>query len=184
MVQSISGNEYDIVGFDPRGVSRTTPLVSIFPTKADGVAWDLTSGPIVNATPDALAYAYARAQVLGDVAAKNNPDIVPYVNTPLVATDLLNIVKAFGRDKLQYYGLSYASTLGMTYVKKHFISQTFLLIDFSHLHSVSLQCTRCVLLGLFLLYVVYYGQLVLQQNNVGRMILDGNFGVLLECDND
>lgn len=28
------------------------------------------------------------------------------VSTPAVATDMLNIVKAFGQDKLNYYGVS------------------------------------------------------------------------------
>ena len=28
------------------------------------------------------------------------------VGTPAVATDMLNIAKAFGRDKLNYYGVS------------------------------------------------------------------------------
>jgi len=115
LLQAIVGKGYDIIGFDPRGIGHTSPPLSFFPSDVSRVAWNLRSGPIINSTKNALALAYSRAQVIGDIAAENARNASQYVSTASVATDMLSIMKAHGRDKLVYWGFSYGSILGYTY---------------------------------------------------------------------
>lgn len=58
----------------------------------------------MNATEEALARAYARAQVFGGLAAERVGEAAQYVSTPMVARDMLSITRAHGRDKLLYWG--------------------------------------------------------------------------------
>ena len=63
----------------------------------------------LNTTVSSLGNAFARSKVVGSLLRKK-PDILnaaAYVTTPLVARDMLSIVKAHGREKLQYWGFSF-----------------------------------------------------------------------------
>ncbi|EIN12410.1 alpha/beta-hydrolase [Punctularia strigosozonata HHB-11173 SS5] len=113
--QQILGDDYDLIGFDPRGIGRTTPGIVVFDDEGASVAWQLTHGPVLNATDEALARAYARAQVFGSLAAERVGEAAQYVSTPMVARDMLSITRAHGREKLLYWGFSYGTILGITY---------------------------------------------------------------------
>jgi pimeloyl-ACP methyl ester carboxylesterase len=117
LLQQITGAAFDIVSFDPRGVARTTPQLLTFNTSAEENAFVLKTfeDPPLNATVDALARTYARFQVVGSLAQRRIADVAPYVSTPLVARDMLAITQAFGREKLQYWGISYGTVLGATF---------------------------------------------------------------------
>jgi pimeloyl-ACP methyl ester carboxylesterase len=117
LLQQITGDAFDIVSFDPRGVSRTTPQLLTFNTSAEESAFVLKTfeDPPLNATVDALARTYARFQAFGSLAQRRVAEVAPYVSTPLVARDMLAITQAFGREKLQYWGISYGTVLGATF---------------------------------------------------------------------
>ncbi|KDQ11946.1 hypothetical protein BOTBODRAFT_432647 [Botryobasidium botryosum FD-172 SS1] len=115
LLQGIVGKGYDIIGFDPRGIGQTSPPLSFFPSAAARIQWNLKNGPLVNSTEGALGMAYSRAQVLGSIAEANARNASQYISTASVATDMLSIMKAHGRDKLLYWGFSYGSVLGATY---------------------------------------------------------------------
>ncbi|KAJ7887828.1 TAP-like protein-domain-containing protein [Mycena olivaceomarginata] len=100
------GPEFDIIGFDPRGVARSTPRVSLFETDAERALWPV--GPIrdLNASEDAVARHWARAQITGRLASETAASYLPHINTENTARDMLRIVEAHGREKLQYWGFS------------------------------------------------------------------------------
>lgn len=50
------------------------------------------------------------AQLIGDISKARSEKVAAHVSTPAVARDMLTIVKAHGREKIQYWGFSYAIT--------------------------------------------------------------------------
>ena len=91
-----------------RGIGRTQPAVNVFPDDSEGTRWRLISNdvPLVNTTQDAVARQHAMAIVYGDLAEVRTQQASPYVSTALVCRDMLRIMNAYGRDKLQYWGFS------------------------------------------------------------------------------
>ncbi|KAJ7083877.1 Alpha/Beta hydrolase protein [Mycena epipterygia] len=115
-LQFVFGNVYDIVSFDPRGVSYSTPIASFFETDAERALWNAATPPALNASSDAIPQTWARAHLLGQLAAeRDSSGILKYMTTDNVARDMLRITQKFGFEKLQYYGISYGSVLGATF---------------------------------------------------------------------
>lgn len=91
----------------------------MFPDRAEGAVWNVRAQaePLANSTLDAISRIRARTLVYNSLAAVRTEHVSPYVGTAAVARDLLSITRAFGYEKLQYWGLSYVvsflhSTIG------------------------------------------------------------------------
>ncbi|MDO8363332.1 MAG: alpha/beta hydrolase [Actinomycetota bacterium] len=82
-------DRFDLVGFDPRGVGRSTPID----------CGDLNRTFRV---------------VLRDCLA-NSGDLLPYVGTQNAARDMEQLRKALGDEQLTYLGFSYGTALGAVY---------------------------------------------------------------------
>ncbi|PPR04800.1 hypothetical protein CVT26_012973 [Gymnopilus dilepis] len=112
-LSTILGPQYDIVGFDPRGIARSTPRASFFKTDVERALYgSIQAGLVTNST---LPRAWAKAQVLGQLAAETDNGYLRHINTENTARDMLSIVEAHGRDKLQYWGFSYGTVLGASF---------------------------------------------------------------------
>ncbi|KAK7442765.1 hypothetical protein VKT23_016012 [Stygiomarasmius scandens] len=111
--QNMTGNQFDIIGFDPRGVNMTTPGFSAFETAEERLAFFQDQITDVNSTTDALPLARARYQSYGQAAQSSN--VSNFMSTADVALDMLAMMNALGQDKLQYYGISYGSYLGQVF---------------------------------------------------------------------
>ncbi|KAK7008043.1 AB hydrolase-1 domain-containing protein [Favolaschia claudopus] len=114
------GPQFDIVGFDPRGVSFSKPAVSFFKTAAERQSWtppDLDSRyPSLNASSGVIPRVWGQFQLIGQLAQeRDTDDILQHITTDNVARDMLRITQAFGFEKLQYWGVSYGSLLGATF---------------------------------------------------------------------
>lgn len=100
---------YDIIGFDPRGVGATTPTVMCFPDPASQREWELQleAEGMLGSCPNALQRNWQRTQALNqgcsafDMSAgadesEGEDSMLSYLNTRLVAQDLVTIVERHG----------------------------------------------------------------------------------------
>ncbi|MET9760970.1 alpha/beta hydrolase [Streptomyces sp. NPDC006372] len=102
-------NGYDVVGFDPRGVGRSSPVSC---GNASGGALDETDGDAAVAEPQAVL------EKLREAAAEcteHSGPVLPHIGTVNAARDLDVIRDALGDAKLNYLGFSYGSRLGAVY---------------------------------------------------------------------
>ncbi|KAJ5187880.1 hypothetical protein N7449_010874 [Penicillium cf. viridicatum] len=101
-----SGNKYfDIIGFDPRGVGSTTPPVMCFPDPVSQRNWGLqvSAEGMLGSGPDSLQRNWQRTQALNlgcsvfDMSSLGADEpMMSYINTPLVAQDMLTIIERHG----------------------------------------------------------------------------------------
>ncbi|GAA2646039.1 alpha/beta hydrolase [Nonomuraea recticatena] len=101
---------FDIVGFDPRGVGRSHPVVC--------------SASVYNQMPPAVMTsqadfdrwtAYAK-RLRQDCRARTGP-LYDHVDSTNVARDMDALRAALGEEKLTYYGISYGTLIGQMYAE-------------------------------------------------------------------
>ncbi|WP_395373186.1 alpha/beta hydrolase [Streptomyces tubercidicus] len=104
-----TGPRYDIVGFDPRFVGRSTPLDCGLP-----VGTNLFSAGLSRASFE------RQVALQKDLAAKcraTNASVLPHVTTRNTARDMDVIRGALGERKISYFGYSYGTYLGTVYTQ-------------------------------------------------------------------
>ncbi|KAF7971700.1 hypothetical protein HWV62_20160 [Athelia sp. TMB] len=125
-LSKIVGPEFDILGFDPRGIGATTPRAFCFESESQEKLWTIQDGPLLNASDTSIPLARSRQRVISELCQsaigideKNNIDVTintseigRFMGTASVATDMLRISEKLGQEKLQYWGFSYGSILG------------------------------------------------------------------------
>ena len=105
--------QFDLVGFDPRGVNTSSPVRCI--DNLDLQA-DLDPSPDNAAELSALV---DQAHQYADACAKRNAAVLPYLSTAAVVDDLDTIRAAVGDEKLSYFGFSYGTLIGSMYADKY-----------------------------------------------------------------
>jgi pimeloyl-ACP methyl ester carboxylesterase len=102
-------DRYDLVGFDPRGVGRSTPLTcDLAPEQLDRVVpWPAPGG------------FSEQAQFAQDVATAcagaRTADLLPFITTANTARDMDLVRAALGEEKISYLGYSYGTYLGTVF---------------------------------------------------------------------
>ncbi len=116
---AVSGNlidRFDIVGFDPRGVGRSS-AVSCYddPTQMDHWLYDLPKNEFAS---DAwIAENKATSAEFGQACLDHTGDLLGFVDTNSAARDLDLLRAILGDKKLNYLGYSYGTLLGATYAE-------------------------------------------------------------------
>lgn len=104
--------QYDVIGFDPRGVGRSSPALDCKPGSFNPVRPDSVPN-----TPKIENANLARAKSFAAACGKKYASVLPHINTVNAATDMDSIRRALGAKKINYFGYSYGTYLGAVYAK-------------------------------------------------------------------
>jgi pimeloyl-ACP methyl ester carboxylesterase len=103
---------FDIVGFDPRGVGASGQI---------DCQPDFESYYAVDPSPDdesEMEAWLAAGQAFADACAANGGDLLPYLGTENVVSDMEELRVALGEDQLSFLGLSYGTSIGARYADR------------------------------------------------------------------
>src|SRR5580692_989625 len=102
--------DYDIVGFDPRGVGSSVPALSCDPGFFSGVRPNY-----IPANAAAEQVLINRAKMYATDCEQRFGWLLPYMTTQDIARDMDSIRAAFGVSKINYYAFSYGTYIGQVY---------------------------------------------------------------------
>ncbi len=101
----------DVVGFDPRGVGKSSPLDCHSHLQE---MYDADPTPVTPA--EKAAYLEVSKAYVGECARKEKA-ILPHLGTLNVARDMDRIREALGEKKISYLGYSYGTSIGQMYAQ-------------------------------------------------------------------
>lgn len=102
---------YDLVGFDPRGVGRSTPIHCLTDKETDQmIALDGTPS-----TPTQVRTLMDAAKSLADLCKARAGLMLPFIGSANVARDMDLLRAILGDAKLNYLGKSYGTLIGAIY---------------------------------------------------------------------
>ncbi|WP_128379910.1 alpha/beta hydrolase [Streptomyces cavernae] len=104
--------QYDVIGFDPRGVGKSSPALDCKPKYFAPVRPD--SVPRTAAIEQANL---KRAQSFAKACGTKYGKVLPHINTVNAVKDMESIRAALGAKKINYFGYSYGTYLGAVYAK-------------------------------------------------------------------
>ena len=102
--------DYDVVGFDTRGVGSSVPALSCDPS--------FFTGPrpaYVPSTAAAEQVLVDRSRAYANDCERKFGWLLPYMTTEDLARDMDSIRAALGQQQISYYGVSYGTYLGQVY---------------------------------------------------------------------
>lgn len=104
---------FDIVGFDPRGVGKSSPL------DCGQTVEQMYSVDPAPRTPAAIAELERVSKTFVDGCAAKYRSLLPHMSTRDVADDMDDIRTALGVDKISYLGYSYGTSIGQVYADRY-----------------------------------------------------------------
>ncbi|GAB3881750.1 hypothetical protein GCM10029964_038340 [Kibdelosporangium lantanae] len=104
-------DRFDIVGFDPRGVGRSTPAIT-----CGQPVFGPTQFPATQAQFDQLV---AHNRAVGEDCLRTTGPLLEHVDTISVARDLEALRVGLGDEKLNFLGLSYGTLIGNIYANMY-----------------------------------------------------------------
>ncbi|MDF3298697.1 alpha/beta hydrolase [Streptomyces tropicalis] len=104
--------QYDVIGFDPRGVGLSRPALDCRPGHFKPVRPDS-----LPATPALERTNLDRARSFAAACGRRYANLLPYIDTVSAATDMDSVRQALGAQRINYFGYSYGTYLGAVYAK-------------------------------------------------------------------
>ena len=110
---------YDVIGFDPRGVGQSTPITCWTPEDVQAILAGQAEVPFSPLTPGSAADIVAQGSREAAACQEHTevPEILDHMDTRSVARDM-DVMRALVGDKdLNYLGHSYGTYLGAVYTE-------------------------------------------------------------------
>lgn len=114
---------FDVVGFDPRGVGRSTPLTCLDAEEIDvflGTDYGDGEGAddLADLGPEGLAEIEANSRAFVEACEENDPELMRNIGTADVARDMDVLRGLLGDERLTYLGASYGTHIGAQYAEQ------------------------------------------------------------------
>ncbi|PWV51089.1 alpha/beta hydrolase family protein [Nocardiopsis sp. L17-MgMaSL7] len=114
---------FDVVGFDPRGVGRSTPLTCLDAEGIDAfLGTDYGDGEgaddLAELSPEGLAEIEANSRAFVEACEENDPELMRNIGTADVARDMDVLRGLLGDEELTYLGASYGTHIGAQYAEQ------------------------------------------------------------------
>jgi pimeloyl-ACP methyl ester carboxylesterase len=109
--------QFDIIGFDPRGVGQSTAVDCGGSAGLDKFLYDTVPGEIGGKSW--IAAQKAKALVFAKACEEGSGELLGHIDTVTAARDMDIIRAALGEEKLNYLGYSYGTELGVIYAGLH-----------------------------------------------------------------
>jgi len=106
---------YDVVGFDPRGVGRSSAVACYDDAQMDDYLYGIV--PAERGSDEWIDLVGSAAADFGEACAEKTGDLLGQVDTVNAARDLDLLRAILGDEQLNYLGYSYGTFLGATYAE-------------------------------------------------------------------
>jgi pimeloyl-ACP methyl ester carboxylesterase len=107
---------YDVIGWDPRGVGRSTAVTCYDDRKLDEFIYGAAKNPVNS--PAWVAEVTEQSKDFAASCLKNTGSVLDFVDTQSTVRDLDMLRAVVGDTKLNYLGYSYGSDIGMYYTDR------------------------------------------------------------------
>nr|AIG55647.1 secreted protein [Thraustotheca clavata] len=116
----ITGGQYDVLGFDPRGIGKSRLLQcskNEFTAAQESAIAEQLEVPftLTGVTDDTVEMFASNFELYVKRCELYDKDYLKYLSTAYVARDMDLIREALGEELTHYYGISYGTFLGATY---------------------------------------------------------------------
>lgn len=106
---------YDVIGWDPRGVGRSTPVTCFDDEGLDDFIFEIPSA--TSGSDEWLTEVTDIAVGFGEACFENTGPVLQFIDTQSTVHDLDMLRAVVGDSKLQYLGYSYGSDIGSYYIE-------------------------------------------------------------------
>ncbi len=106
-------SNFNILGFDPRGVGRSSAISCLTDAETDQFLYGVTGFEL--GSDEDLAASRAAVEAFGAKCLEKTGELLAHVDTVSAAKDMDVLRAVLGQEKLHYLGYSYGSLLGTTY---------------------------------------------------------------------